>query len=183
MKPHITLLIALAITGPMSAGFAYAADSDQTPDPKSQASRIDVVFKDPDKFTDAKDGGFSTDKGRDWILLEIKSFIETQASRYLPAGQKLQITFTDIDLAGDFEPWRTPPVNDVRIVKDIYPPRFEFTFKITDEKTGAVLKEGAENIRDLAFMSRLVIDRNDSLKYEKDMLKDWMRSELPAPKK
>lgn len=183
MKPHVTLLIALAIAGPMSAGFAYATDTDQTPDPKNKASRIEVIFKDPEKFTDAKDGHFGSDKGRSWILDEIKSYIETLGDRYLPAGQKLQLTFTDVDLAGDFEPWRTPPADDIRIVKDIYPPRFEFTYKITDEKTGSVVKEGSENIRDLSFMSRLVIDRNDSLKYEKDMLKDWLRSELMTAKK
>ena len=41
----------------------------------------------------------------------------------VPEGDKLTITFTDIDLAGDFEPWRGPQWDEVRIVKAIYPPR------------------------------------------------------------
>lgn len=183
MKPHITLLIALAVTSPLSPGFAYAADTTPNPSSKTQASRIEVVFQDADKFTDVKDSHIVTDKGRDWILDELKSFLEKQGDRYLPAGQKLLIAFTDIDLAGEYEPWRTPPADDIRIVKDLYPPRFVFSYKITEEKTGAVLKEGSENLRDMAFMSRLVIDRSDSLRYEKDMLKDWIRSTLPAPRK
>ena len=92
-------------------------------------------------------------------------------------GCKLTVTFTDIDLAGEFEPWRGPQFDEVRIVKDIYPPGFKFAYTLTDAN-GKVLKEGTENIRDMNFQMRLLIDTNDTLRYEKDILTDWMRMTL-----
>lgn len=68
-------------------------------------------------------------------------------------------------------------MQDVRIVKDIYPPRFLFRFVIQDD-AGKVLKEGERRLTDLGFMQRLTIDRQDHLRYEKDLLGDWLRSEL-----
>jgi hypothetical protein len=65
----------------------------------------------------------------------------------------------------------------VRIVKDIYPPRFSFRFEIKDA-AGKVLKDGERRLTDLGFMQRLTIDRQDPLRYEKDLLGDWVRSEL-----
>lgn len=144
-------------------------------------ARTVVVFEKPETFTDVKDGDFGTDKGRDSILDEIKTFIVDRADKALPAGQKLMVTFTDIDLAGDYEPWRGPQFSDVRIVKSIYAPRFKFSYKVTDA-TGKTVKEGNEDIRDLAFDMRLTIDRQDPLRFEKDILKDWIGSTLRAPK-
>lgn len=144
-------------------------------------ARIEVVFEKPETFTDVKDGDFGTDKGRDSILDEIKTFIVDRAEKALPAGQKLVVTFTDIDLAGEYEPWRGPQFSDVRIVKSIYAPRFKFSFKVTDA-TGKTVKAGNEDIRDLAFDMRLTIDRQDPLRFEKDILKDWISSALRAPK-
>jgi Protein of unknown function (DUF3016) len=144
-------------------------------------ARTEVIFEKPETFTDVKDGDFGTDKGRDGILAEIRSFIVDRAEKALPAGQKLVVTFTDIDLAGDYEPWRGPQVSDVRIVKSIYAPRFKFSFKVTDA-AGKTVKEGNEDIRDLAFDMRLTLDRQDPLRFEKDILKDWISSTLSAQK-
>lgn len=137
-------------------------------------ARTEVVFDHPEKFTDVKDGDFGTDKGRDATLELIRDFLVERADKALPPGQKLTITFTDIDLAGDFEPWRGPQFSDVRIVKPIYAPRLSFSYKVTDA-AGKIVKEGKEELRDLAFDMRLTMDRQDPLRYEKDILKDWIR--------
>lgn len=148
----------------------------------ADGGRVQVVFQDPDKFTDVKDGMMESDKGRDAVLDDIKRFIVDRAPDFLGAGQKLVITFTEIDLAGEYEPWRTPPASDIRIVKSIYPPRLDFTYKLVDGTTGATIKEGKEELRDLAFQTRLTIHRDDPLRYEKDMLLSWMREALREPK-
>jgi hypothetical protein len=161
---------------PLALGIAltFAARAADVPDP---APRVDVVFDHPEKFTDVKDANFPTDRGRDAILSRIRDFLVREATRYLPAGDDLTITFTDIDLAGDFEPWHGPQWDDVRVVKDVYPPAFKFTYSVTDS-SGKILKQGSENIRDLNFQSRLVLDTSDTLRYEKDILKDWVRANL-----
>jgi hypothetical protein len=141
------------------------------------ASRIEVTFDHPENFTDVKDRALPTDKGRDNILSNIRSYIVEHADRILPEGDSLRMTFTDVDLAGDFEPQRGAQFDDVRIVKSIYPPAFKFTYSVTDA-SGRVVKEATENIRDMTFDTRLSINRDDPLHYEKDMLNDWMHSNL-----
>ena len=173
MKTILRLpLVLLGLVAPLAL---RAADVAKAP------ARVEVIFDHPEKFSDVKDGEFGTEKGRDAILDQIREFVIARAEKALPAGQKLTITFTDIDLAGDYEPWRGPQFSDVRIVKSIYPPRLTFGFKVTDA-AGKTVKEGKEDLRDLAFDMRLTIDRQDPLRYENDILKDWVHSALPAAK-
>ena len=56
----------------------------------------------------------------------LRRYLTEVADSYIPDGCKLTMTFTDIDLAGDFEPWRGPQADDIRIIRDIYPPNFKF---------------------------------------------------------
>jgi|HubBroStandDraft_1064217.scaffolds.fasta_scaffold146527_2 DUF3016 family protein len=141
------------------------------------AARTEVIFDHPENFTDVKDSNFPTDKGRDAILARIREYLVYCTSRLVPDGDKLTVTFTDIDLAGDFEPWRGPQWDDVRIVKAIYPPAFKFSYMVTDS-AGRVVKQGAEDIRDMNFQTRVTIDTSDSLRYEKAILDDWARETL-----
>jgi len=151
--------------------------------PAAVNARVDVLFDHPENFTDVKDSFSGTEKGRDNTLALIKEYIEQRAPRYLAEGQILTMTFTDIDLAGDFEPQRGPNFTDVRIVKDIYPPRLKFTYKLTDA-SGAVVKEGEEKLVNLGFqMTSNPFNQQDALHYEKDMLDNWLHDQLSHPKK
>ena len=114
-------------------------------------------------------------------LDELKRYLEMRAPGLLPAGQKLSVTLTDVDMAGEYEPWQQPGVNDVRIVKDLYPPRIDLEFKVTDA-AGAVVKEGKRQLRDLSFMMKLSLRRDDPHRYEKALLDDWLRKDLPPAK-
>ena len=176
------LALALAATMALVAvAPAFAADSAKDAKSAPSESRVQVVFSHPENFTDVKDSVMATDRGRDAILDEFRSFIQRRALGDLPAADSFEITFTNIDLAGEYEPWRTPPADNIRVVKDIYPPRFAFSYKITNTKTGAVVRSGKENLTDLNFMSRLVINRSDDLYIEKDILGDWLDSHLSHP--
>jgi hypothetical protein len=153
------------LAGPLSA--MAAAD----------APRAVVIFDHPERFTDVKDRSYPTDKGREGILATLRDFLVHQAAYQVPAGYQLTLTFTDIDLAGEFEPWRGPQFGDVRIIKPIYPPDFKFTYVLTDI-AGRVVRQGQENIRDLGFDLRSTLDNQDPLRYEKSILADWMRSRM-----
>lgn len=164
----LPLLLTLTLAGTTAA--VAAVD-------KPEPTRVVVNFFEPEKFTDVKDGSFGTEKGRDGILRELRDYIVERAEKALPPGQKLSVTFLDVDLAGDYEPWRGPRLDDVRIVKDIYPPRFKLAFRVLNE-AGDTVKEGERKLSDLSFMSRLTINRQDHLRYEKEILNDWIRSDL-----
>ena len=87
----------------------------------------------------------------------------------------LKITVTDVDLAGEFEPWRGSP--DVRVVRDIYPPRIVLEFKRL-AADGTVLQSGRRELSDPAFMERGARGAAEPLRYEKGLIDDWVRREF-----
>lgn len=166
------LVLALGV-----AGAVRALDAVKGP------ATVEVIFYEPEKFTDVRDGYMGSDKGREATLDTLKDYLTGRAVRGLTAGQKLAITVTDVDLAGDFEPWRGSQWGDVRIVKDIYPPRLTLVFHLTDAD-GTVLKEGKRDLRDLAFMIKMTMGfRDDPLRHEKALLDDWLGADFRPAKK
>ncbi len=167
----------------LSAVAVEAADKAAPPAGKSdQVTRIDVQFLESDRFTDIGDSATPSPAARQADLTDLRAHLVTRAAHYVPAGQKLEITFLDIDRAGGFEPWRTPSLSDVRIVKTIYPPSMKFSYRLTDVN-GAVIKQGERTLRDLNFTVKIYgADRSDPLYYEKGMLDDWLNDEFHAPK-
>jgi len=146
------------------------------------APAVAVTFDHPENFADVKDAFIGSDKGRDDILAQIKQFIESRTASYLQPGQHLEITFTDIDLAGDFEPAGGTQFDRVRVMKGVYPPRLSFEFKLT-AANGQVLKEGKRKLMDLGYQQRMLRGGLDSdLRYEEDLLIDWMHDDLAAAK-
>ena len=170
-KKTLSMIFGLCL---LSSGTMFAADATKT-----GAGNVTVVFDHPEQFTDVKDAFMPTDKGRDAILAEIRKFIVDRASSYLRGGQKLEVKFTDIDLAGDFEPQLGPRFNDVRIMKEIYTPKLDLEFKLTGPD-GKVLNEGKRKLRDDTYVQRLVPHLDDPLRYEKDILKDWLSSDIKS---
>jgi hypothetical protein len=170
MKTKHLFLTALLVALPLASPAA-------PPPPKNIDSRMQVNFFEPEKFTDVKMTMMGDDRDRDDLLGRIRDHLIEQARYYVPVGQTLEITFTDIDMAGDFEPWRGAQWEDVRVVKDIYPPRMTLNFRLVDGE-GNILKQGKRELRDMSFLLKLSIDRNDTLRHEKAMLEDWLRSEF-----
>lgn len=176
MKTKLTLVAAALVALNVSA---IAADSAA----EKTDARVEVTYVNPEKFADVKDSSYGSERGRDAYLSELKEHLVDRGSKWLAEGHKLAVTITDVDLAGDFEPWRGAQLSDVRIIKEIYPPRVNLSFKITDA-TGAVVKEGTRELRDLTFqMTTMTIPSSDHLRYEKATLDNWLRSELPRVKK
>jgi hypothetical protein len=96
----------------------------------------------------------------------------------LPApGQRLEITVTNIDMAGDIEDWRGPGRCAVRI-KDTYPPRIDLSFRPLDA-SGRELRAAARKLRDSSYpVNAGPANGTDHLRYEKALLGDWLRTEL-----
>jgi hypothetical protein len=145
-------------------------------------ARAEVVFLEPEKFTDVRDSHMG-DYKRTTYLDQLRDHLLEQAKYFVPDGHTLKVTFTDIDMAGDFEPWRGPRFDDVRIVKDLYPPTLKLAFRLTDA-AGNVVKEGTRELRDLAFMMKITPGfRDDSVRHEKALLDDWLRADFPRVRK
>lgn len=146
------------------------------------SSNVTVTYDHPEKFADIKDAFIPTEKGQHDILAALTQFIADRAGSYLGQGQHLEIKFTDIDLAGDFEPQLGTRFNGVRVMREIYPPRLKFEFKLTGPD-GRVLKEGQRRLTDPSYQQRILRPGDDGmLRYEKDLLVDWMRHDLGSAK-
>jgi hypothetical protein len=155
------------------AGCAAAAPVDEA------VSRVSVTFVEPEKFTDARRAELApTSAG---ILRELEIFLMDAGARYVPKTIRLSIRVTDIDLVGDFELFRGPQADQVRITKGLYPPRIVLEFKVVDS-AATVVRSGKRNLTDINYQLRSVHPREDYLRYEKDILRDWLRAEFAVLK-
>lgn len=142
---------------------------------ESKSDAVTVSFHESDKFTDAcSRWGGETDQ--DYLDL-LSTHLQKSAPRLLAAGQKLEVTFTDIDLAGDFIPGNVRS-QDIRVIKDIYIPRQKLIFRLVGAD-GQVVKEGERRLSDMNFMNNLrLAGRGEPLFYDKALLTDWLEKEL-----
>jgi hypothetical protein len=166
-----TKMILLALLGLVACNGAWAAQVAGADSP------VLVTFIEPENFRDAKSEYLDTARGRDAVLAELKQHIIKRAAGYLAAGQWLEISVTDLDLAGDFEPWHRGNLHNIRIVKELYPPRITLKFRLLDVE-GKVLSEGTRQLQNLGFMINLATPMSDPLRYDKALLSDWLRQEF-----
>lgn len=158
----------------LSAGLPLAAADTQATDTDGQVS---VNWTDPEQFTEVRySHTFNRPKPEVW-LNELRKTLVRTGDRVLEPGQRLDVTITDIKLAGREEPWRGPAYSDVRIVKSVYPPRIDLRFRLTDAD-GNVIEDGTRELRDLAFLHRGTTHSSEPYRFEKRLLKDWMSREF-----
>jgi hypothetical protein len=171
MKSYSVLLLTAAL-------IAGGCQSTSTSSNHAAVSDVAVNFQDPEKFDDVREtfaGGPSQ-----YYLDILSKHLKEVAAAHLAAGQKLTVTFTNIDLAGDFIPSGRVDLNDVRIIKDIYIPRMTLTFQLKDA-SGAVIKEGERKLSDMNFQDNIsLIGRNEPLNYDKALLDKWVTSEFKS---
>lgn len=148
--------------------------------PLFAAGTITVDYVQPEKFTDVKERQFKTSPDKNAHLKNLKSWLEKEGAKHLADGQTLRLKILDIDLAGDFEPWNGPEFQDVRVLKDIYPPRIKLQFTLQD-RDGKVLGEGERELRNLAYLMESSFASRNALEHDERLLKDWLRKEFPKP--
>ena len=139
-------------------------------------TNVTVSYDHPEQFTETrKVRALAPQLTSDDYLKVLKAYMENRAGKMLPPGDHLDIVVTDIDRAGNFEPWRPYPLREVRIIKDIYPPRIDLRFRLTDA-SGNVLREGTRKLRDPGFIADGISrSMNDNLRYEKGLIDRWLR--------
>lgn len=156
------------------AGLLLAGCTTPTTPNGVTAADITVEFRNPDDFRDVRDAlGGSTDQN---ALATLRTWLQENAPARLAAGQKLHVTFNDIDLAGDFLPGAN--VDRVRIIRSVYIPRMELSFAVTDA-AGQVVKEGTRTLTNLDFQNTgRRIGSDQAFFYDTQLLEDWLRKEF-----
>lgn len=140
---------------------------------------VSVEWTDPAQFSDLR---FSNNRWEaqqgNWVT-ELARHLQQRAAARLPEGQRMDVTITDIQRAGRFEPWLGVNYNHVRVMREVYPPRMKLNVRITDAD-GNVLSEGERRLSDMGYLQHVAPIDNDNLRFEKRMIDDWLRRELPA---
>lgn len=165
---RLALFTLLAAT--LTAAPAIHANTDAHP-------AVSVSYEHPEKFTEARETRtFAPWRASDDYLETLSNYIQKRAAKKLSHGEQLQIVITDVDRAGSYEPWLGPRLSDVRIVKDIYPPRIDLRFRLVDAN-GTVIQQGERKLRDPAFLYDHpgLASGSDSLSYEKNLIDRWLR--------
>lgn len=150
------------------------------------AQSIEISLEDPEDYRDFSVNGLGEERSERIFKAEIAENLPGIASRYLPEDTTLHITFADIDMAGEIQPWRNIHNADIRYVEQIYPPRLQFTYSLVNDQTGETITEGEDKISDMAFQMNAGANlrmRHQSFFYETELLSDWIRETFRDLKK
>ncbi|HFL1972997.1 TPA: DUF3016 domain-containing protein [Stenotrophomonas maltophilia] len=178
-----SLAIAL-LAGALVAGGASAAPRTVTDAEAPRALQADgpvsVKWEDPAKFTEIRQSTnrFEAERG-DWVQ-QLARYLQTTAAKPLQPGQTLDVTLVDIKRAGDYEPWHGPRGRDIRIMRDIYPPRISLQYTLKDA-SGRIVSEGDARLSDTGYLHNLGLrSESDPLRYEKRLIDDWVKRQLAS---
>ena len=170
----------------LTIGFSVVAATLSFGEEKTASNnQVSVTYDSPEKFTDFTSSGFGTasDKDLKYLTETFTSHIERLAKQYLAPGERLEVTFKDIDLAGRFEPEHGPRTQDVRIFRDITFPRMNLTFRLLGQN-GQVLAEGERKLTDMSYNRNILPPTGDTeFRYDKALLSDWMAKEFGKKRK
>ncbi|MEM1222449.1 MAG: DUF3016 domain-containing protein [Verrucomicrobiota bacterium] len=140
------------------------------------SASIETSYIEPRKFTDLELTNRSKDTSAALFDREVKaSKILHQA---IGEGRTLELTFTDVDLAGEILPFIGRHNNETRVIRSVYPPRIEFNYILKDE-SGNEIATGTEKLVDINF--QIGIRRpssSDIFYYEIDLLEEWAKKVL-----
>jgi len=136
--------------------------------PLATAATAEVTWTEPDKYRDIRPGEENRKRFQERVFKNLEEHFSELAAK-LPADQVLKINVTNLDLAGDVR----VGMREIRVVKDLYFPRMDFSYQLLNADQ-LVVKEEQVDLKDMSFlMGSNMRYRNDSFGYEKKMLDDW----------
>jgi hypothetical protein len=167
------LLIFAALTACVSA----APSENVLPD------RVQVSWAPSDQLSEVRDNPAMRGPYRqpeDWQRM-LSAHLRKRADAMLPPGEHLDVTIDNIKLAGDYEPWRGPNLQDVRIMKDVYPPRIDLHYRLL-AADGTTIRDGKDKMLDMAYLQQTLPVTSDPLRYDKRLIDEWLRKEFGPPR-
>ncbi|MFT4256847.1 MAG: DUF3016 domain-containing protein [Pseudoxanthomonas sp.] len=181
MKSPALLSLALLAALPLAALAGNVTDADK---PRSLPTEgpVAVSWNDPAQFSEIRysHNRWEAERG-DWVT-QLAEYLRKSATKQLQPGERLEVNIVDVQRAGQYEPWRGPNFDNVRIVRDRYPPRMELSYTLYDAN-GQVLAQRDTKFSDMGFMlGSSPTNQSDLLSYEKRMIDNWVRRDLRAPR-
>ena len=139
---------------------------------------VDVRFTDPTRFTDLRYTTSDSEHDTADLADELRRYLERRSPAYVPAGKRLEVTITDVDMAGDLRPARGSIYMLRRQIRGIYPPRVDLEFKLVRDD-GTVEIQGRRELRNNAFLYGKYAHQRGPLVHEKALIERWLGTEFP----
>ncbi|RZJ10040.1 MAG: DUF3016 domain-containing protein [Rubrivivax sp.] len=135
---------------------------------------VNVNFLNPDKFIDIKDNTGFRDKD---VLKSIEAHFVEQAQKYLP-GRDVRINVTDVDLAGEVEPFGRS-MQWMRVMRTVTLPSIWLNYEVLEG--GKVVRQGEVRLRDMNYQDGFNnYFSGEALRYEKRMIDRWFKDEFSS---
>jgi hypothetical protein len=165
---NVTLRFLLVLGLTVSVGFG------------AEPANIRIDFMQPQRFTDFRIQNRSEMESTRIFSTDIIRNLSPVVARRFP-GATLSLRFTDIDLAGRYEPWRGPQFDNVRFINDYTGPlKLSFDYQLIGPKRELVAS-GSKTLVDNDFQRRFATyaatgSATSSLFYEKAELRAWFEA-------
>ena len=142
------------------------------------AGGISVSFADAENFEDFTLHELrSTEDARIIFERQLAEYWDRRLEALLPDGWGLSLHFTEIDMAGDIQPWRHPANKTIRYYENRFYPRLFFDYVITDAQ-GEQVRSGHAKVKDTNFdfggPGRIIRDEF-VFGYELEAIRKWLR--------
>ncbi|MBB1268204.1 DUF3016 domain-containing protein [Shewanella sp. SR44-3] len=182
MKINYALLIT-GLTAGLVSSFAFADDNAADTDINNvltQSGIVKIEWLEPSSFRDIDSSSGLQSRFEQRLFDTLTKALDKDAKKSLKANQTLELVVTNLDLAGDMRPtFGAAAVSELRIVKDLYPPRMTFSYRVLED--GKVIMVGDEKLTDMNFMHHVGVRKDGMAEYESRMLADWLKKTV-APK-
>lgn len=144
----------------------------------SAEGNVQVRFGDINQFADFGESVTDREANQKALTLFLQSL-----GRRLPAGQQLQITVKDVNLAGEPE-WLMRRAERLRVLRSSSVPSIDLSYTLV-EGGRTIRSSDKEEIRDLGYLDHFVPGRysSEGLKYEMRMLEKWFAAEVLSPRR
>lgn len=142
------------------------------------AGEVKVEYKDYKKFTDIKPASETRGSFEKRTMASFDKIFADLAGK-LPEGYSWNVVVTDIDLAGDVNHMFTQTGQQIRVIKEIFIPRINFSYTLLDQNKVVVAEEKDLKLKDMGFMTRISGARADRpFEHERSMLERWFKDTI-----
>ncbi|SEM08207.1 Protein of unknown function [Pseudoxanthomonas sp. GM95] len=176
-RTHLALIAVLALASAPALAAVRNVTDPNLPRALPSDGPVSVSWTDPAQFSDIRNSTNRWEAQRGNWVYDLAAYMRKEATKDLQPGQTLDVRFTDMDRAGEYEPWHGPSADHIRIMKDIYPPRMTFDYTLRDAD-GRVVDEGQRKLTDMSYLMGARPMDSDPLRFEKRMIDDWTHREL-----
>lgn len=151
--------------------------------PAAHAGEAVMTWRNPEAFTDI-DSGDAAQKSFSKGVEKAFNAELGELAEQLPKGYRLEIDFTDIDLAGEVDPVYLRDYREIRILKDVYFPQLSFDYRVLDAAGRQVAGQQGVTVKDMSYLNGpKLASSGTAFYYERRMLREWFgKALLPVVK-